>query len=345
MTLVRSRPPSPPSARPPSAFTLIEVLIAVLILALGLLGIGAIFPAVIRAQREANDATLGTVALEAAKAYLSQNTRLNRLSAPGSSTTAAGWGELLRDTAWSPPAGTDAFGWEEPVEIDPITGSWILNTTGVATVEIPAIERVWPPASVPGSRPRFVWDIVARRLRANEPATGQPTAGELQIAMFLRRIDPKIRVPAGMTLYGVMTPGALLTTDGRLPVAVGADGRPSLDGLGGPVGGNGSPADRLYAAPILLDVRFSPTRRNRLQLGGGPLDALAEQVGQRLVDNLGNVYTVLGVDAQDDQLLVIDPPVPSWVVQSDELFQVALTPQVPAAVSVFNLRVNDPVEP
>ena len=36
------------------AFTLIEVLIAILILALGLLGLGAVFPVVITQQRNAN---------------------------------------------------------------------------------------------------------------------------------------------------------------------------------------------------------------------------------------------------------------------------------------------------
>lgn len=52
------------------AFTLIEVLFAVLILAIGLLGIGSIFPAVIRQQREASDRINATVVTSAIQSDL-----------------------------------------------------------------------------------------------------------------------------------------------------------------------------------------------------------------------------------------------------------------------------------
>src|SRR5688572_3958289 len=54
----------------PRAFTLIEVLIAVLVLALGLLGLGAVFPVAVRAQRISSDDVLGTAAVNSARAYL-----------------------------------------------------------------------------------------------------------------------------------------------------------------------------------------------------------------------------------------------------------------------------------
>jgi len=48
------------------AFTLIEVLIAVVVLAIGLLGLGMVFPVVVRQQRVAQDAILGYSAAESA---------------------------------------------------------------------------------------------------------------------------------------------------------------------------------------------------------------------------------------------------------------------------------------
>jgi Tfp pilus assembly protein PilV len=56
-----------------AAFSLIEVLISVLVLALGLLGLGAMFPVIIRQQRQATDATLGTMAANAARLELENN--------------------------------------------------------------------------------------------------------------------------------------------------------------------------------------------------------------------------------------------------------------------------------
>ncbi|MDX2016413.1 MAG: prepilin-type N-terminal cleavage/methylation domain-containing protein, partial [Planctomycetota bacterium] len=52
------------------AFSLIEVLLAVVVLALGLLGIAAVFPVVIRQQRDSRDQTLSVGMLQAAPAML-----------------------------------------------------------------------------------------------------------------------------------------------------------------------------------------------------------------------------------------------------------------------------------
>ena len=48
------------------AFTLVEVLMAVLILAIGLLGLGAVLPMVVRQQRDSADGTFGLIAMRSA---------------------------------------------------------------------------------------------------------------------------------------------------------------------------------------------------------------------------------------------------------------------------------------
>ena len=54
----------------PGAFTLVEVLMAVLILGIGLLGLGAVLPAVVKQQQASTESIMGTVAMNAAQASL-----------------------------------------------------------------------------------------------------------------------------------------------------------------------------------------------------------------------------------------------------------------------------------
>ena len=74
--------------------------------------------------------------------------------------------------------------------------------------------------------------------------------------------------------------------------------------------------------------------------------------GQKLVDNLGNIYTVIGADPDVDNAVIIDPPVPATVAETglpgyepwEYLHQVVFTTQIPAAVEVFRVRAVDPKE-
>jgi hypothetical protein len=58
------------SHRVVAAFTLVEILISIMILALGVLGLGVLFPVVIREQRMGVDASTGIVVANTAKDYL-----------------------------------------------------------------------------------------------------------------------------------------------------------------------------------------------------------------------------------------------------------------------------------
>ena len=93
------------------AFTLVEVLMGILILALALLGIGAVIPVVVRTQKAATDATHGVSVANAAESLLASRADINRLT--GGPGTRRGWGSWLLDPQWSPwpttlPGGTAA---------------------------------------------------------------------------------------------------------------------------------------------------------------------------------------------------------------------------------------------
>ncbi len=324
-------------------FSLLEVLLAVLILGLGLLGVAAVLPVVVTAQREAADATLGVSALNSAKAYVMARPDLIRMTngehvPPGQQPVIIGLGVWINNSAWSQsPEGL----WEtlQGSELDRVTGEMIFDQTGGLRVSIRAGDRLWP-GEGSGVAPQFVWDFVGRRLEvgASEPA-------QMQIAMFVRRVDPNIRVPQERTLREVLT-GQVPSSARRVAVGVLSNTsrpQPTLDGTGE------------YAVPILMDVRYDANFPDGFFLDSGtPLErSLAAQSGQRLVDNLGNIYIIRGTDARynpPDYRVLVDPPVPAAVRSTNagnnirsRMMQVVFTPQVPAAVSVFNVTVADPV--
>jgi hypothetical protein len=86
-------------------------------------------------------------------------------------------------------------------------------------------------------------------------------------------------------------------------------------------------------------------KRDRIRLvpnsGERNDEALIRQIGQRVVDNLGNAYTVVG---NDGEYIKVDPPVPATVLDTDpdpmlvSIRQLVFTPQIP--VSVFIVEVE-----
>jgi len=329
-------------------FSLIEVLIAILVLAIGLLGLGAVFPAVIAEQRKSFSVIEGQNAANAAQALISSNDEFinfalisddfNRPVRGG--MTGAGSRERFSyewvvpqfgasypfGSAWTSPipgfvgsnglaaefAGSETGLWSFNSNDSSVNPTISITRTSPALAQIPVSARLFPqPYS--GKKPKYVWDIALRR---------EPAGDRLQAAIFVRRIDARIRVPKGNSLSDVLTGGSLfnpLTTDPILPVAIDRNnGRITVD--------DGVNPDLVYAGLQMLEVEVYEEHLDWLVFPDGRnpmIDSsvgFASQIGQQLLDNTGVLHTVMGpatIDQNDpifaqvtgqNRVVVVDPP-------------------------------------
>jgi len=363
------------------AFSLVEVLIAILVLAIGLLGLGAIFPAVIAEQRNAFAVIEGENVASAAQALLSNSEIIDFSLISTDFNKKNANADERYSYEWTVPQDGNAAnyygGWPSPIPsyADFTTGLWSMNANGssintdISIVnsnpwvgQIPVSTRLFPqPYS--GKDPKFVWDVALRR---------EPSGDRLQAAIFVRRIDARIRVPKNYTLSDVLTNGGstVLPTEPILPVAIDAsNGRIAVD--------DGINGNLVYAAIQTLQVKVHPEHLDWLIFEDGRNPALdgsvgfASKSGQQLLDNTGVVRTVTGIPTVDpsdplaseftnNRVVLIDPPFtlqnaggsdtnnarPSSntnnVDWDDEraswVRQVIFTPRTPVAIRVVNLE-------
>jgi hypothetical protein len=328
------------------AFSLIEVLISVVVLALGLLGLGAMFPVVIRQQRQAVDTALGLSAINSAKAELEGNLMFQGgqvLNASGTMQDLPGFGanDLPPFEQWFNRLNVAAFKGRivDPEEyVDLNSGELLIGDAQVLRVPVGA--RLFPSAHSANVQPRYVWDVLART--PNLPGVSSDRE-EIQLVVFIRPIDQNIRVDRGSTLSDMIATrdnnGLLLPTPDRLAVAVN-QGRPMLTG----VGQYSAPASMNLQNVAYVDEAKDPARRRtrmRLNPSGADEQQLASyvlRVGQRIVDSFGNVYTVRNVADAETYSVDVDPPVPSRYENASEISPVYFTPQMPAEVRVLTIK-------
>ena len=178
---------------------------------------------------------------------------------------------------------------------------------------MPLSARLYPmPYS--GKDPKYVWDIALRR---------EPSGDRLQAAIFVRRIDARIRVPRDQSLSDVLTGnGGIAFADTRLPIGILNDGSPRS----GTIAVDQGPADGVFYSIVQsLKVEVYPEHLDWLVFTDGRSGAVdtsvgfATKIGQKLVDNTGVVRTVVGlpqVAAGDpleslvtsSRVVVVDPP-------------------------------------
>ena len=188
------------------AFSLIEVLIAIVVLSIGLLGLAISMPATITIQRRGAEATRGVTAALAAKTYIQSRPDLVRLhtwdatqAIPNPQRDPVGFGTLVEDSEWSL-LGGESFAWDTTTnsgEITTVSGTYAgrMDFSGPELdVFIPIGARLWPDPSI-GRRAEFVWDFIARRMPAR--SASDAISPRIQIAVFVRRIDPGIRLRDG----------------------------------------------------------------------------------------------------------------------------------------------------
>jgi Tfp pilus assembly protein PilV len=355
-----------------SAFSLVEVLIAVVVLALGVLGLAAIFPAVIVQQRSANEQVQSRGVAKVAQAILTRSEAAGSLPWDQLEIDAifsTGDGIVNTDSMSSQACGKQLFvglwepGWDwdksERQEVStllsdagavPFYAGRLCSTTTVGGRVIRSLSSInkgraplpeelilvrerLVPSVFSGASPQFVWDVVARKT-AGRPGLG----GLIQAAVFVRRIDPNLRVPAGKGLSELFLPSTAPTVTEpaprplRFPVAVDQSGRAVPDDGG---------SDKRYAAPVSMQVTTGT-----LDASGASKEIVfndtaastvrrdqAAQSGQLLLDNTGVVRKVVRVLLADNGTtrgVEVDPAVSSSEAKS--LIQIVFTPQVPADV-------------
>lgn len=188
-------------------FTLVEALMAIFILAIGLLSLAAIFPAGIELLRR------GSNDLDAVNAANEIYGKLLSNSALSSDRLNEGFTSMIRE---NPNADAKPNGWMpeliqgidvslDPVQMDLADHSIEFTVlvdpsnpllpasssmSGPIYVTYHLGDRVWPSLR----QPRFVWDVFLRRPDSAVPATDltapRHMAGDVQMALILRRVDP-----------------------------------------------------------------------------------------------------------------------------------------------------------
>lgn len=298
------------TVRPAAGFSLIEVLIGVVVLALGLLGIGAVFPVVLRQQRQAQDTVMGIGASNVARSYFTGR--------PSMRDTLVRVADNIQSTE---------KGWTIP-DVTAAAGDLTLDQgPGYSTVFVPVSERLAPQPFAGGIEPQYVWDVAIRR---------RPD-GVTMAAVFTRRIDGSIRVPVNYTLSNVLTGASVPSNAFRVPVAVDSQGRPTYTGADEQLKPNYAQLFTIKAVQIAQNAF-----KGVIPLAATTLKArrdLVRQIDQKIVDNLGNVYTVIEVSDEQPFGIKVDPPLSAEakvLLAAGNLSFVA-APQVPAAVTVLEI--------
>lgn len=332
----RTRRPSF-QARALAAFSLIEVLISVLVLALGLLGLGAMFPVIIRQQRQATDATLGTMAANAARLEL-ENNGIFRGTPPLPAAAGGPIGEPTPLPAWQ--IVYTELSTEPPASQGRLVAPEYMAKTGLMRVgadsdfiEVPMAARLFPNSSNAGAQPRYIWDLAYRYAGPNR----------LDVFIIVRPIDPNIRLTPSQRLLDVLAPtdaSGLLLEPTRLAVASDRTTLlPTFDGKISDTTAYTAPVEMDVASVDLNDSDTNPENdRNRITLkpssGDENLAATAIRTGQKLIDRLGTIYTVVGIPKSGAPYTVlVDPPIPGSVDDAEDIGPVMFVPQTPASVT------------
>lgn len=352
-----------------AGFTLIEVLIGVIVLGLGLLGLASVFPAVVVQQKQAADAVQGDSTAKSVEAQLRASPSFNRPFDGAADrlrinttfsiiTTQAG------RTAWE--IGTGLGNENGAVDFNVGDGSLFVRmpeggrvtvdlqnvVQGVQSIqnaeaiEITQVSRLFPQPKFraegagtlrnKNDGPQFVWDMALRRDKGTS-ALAEPLGSDaLQVAIFVRRVDPGIRGNLD-TVFGGATP--------VVAVAAGANGAPTLNGRGAY-----SPIHRGQLS-VYQPTNGDPVARNVVIFEPGSVERIDDAVvlewlaraGQKFVGPQGQVWTVLAVrDVDGDTVMTLDQAMEDRTQDlGGDTVDILFTMHTPANVRVISLAAPD----
>lgn len=328
-----------------AGFSLVEVLIAIVVLGLGLLGLASVFPAIIAQQREATDQIQGMLAAETAASTLQVSADLmnweNLLLDPRWPLSSAVSFECLGGTFPYVPrqgvdpndpmeAGEQATFWHirdrsrnfgPGISLNLDTGvvelAWAIDAGGCDPTQVATNGVVVPTGSFQPNPPSLLPPssrVIPPPFSGSEPryvwdALARRTgANEVELAVFVRRIQP-LRLRTGETVSKALT----RSSGPLLPVSTGGDGTgtysPPLVAEAWGVDRGKLRAERRLDL-IRVQTPGSSVHGDFLDFAAGADDLpFLHAVGQRFVDNLGVVRTVTEVVEEGGQtLLRVDPP-------------------------------------
>lgn len=354
----------PSTVRGRGGFTLIEVLIGIIVLGLGLLGLASVFPAVVVQQKQAADAVQGDSTAKSVEALLRASPSFNRpfdgavdrlrinatFSAAVGPTGLTRWeigtgganesGALDMDQANGalfvamPPGGRVTIDVDDAVNALP-------SIQSAESVELTQVARLFPQPKFRGADagtvrnkndgPQFVWDIAVRRDKGTSAILDPLGSDAMQIAIFVRRIDPGIRGDVNTVFGG----------NGVVAVAQGNDGAPTLNGRG-----QYSPIHRGQLT-VFQPVNGDTPARNIVTFEPNSVDRIDDEVviewlarvGQKFVGPQGQLWTVQFVREEGgDTLITLDQPLEDRTqALGGETVDILFTMQTPANVRVITL--------
>jgi|GEM_PF-1006935 len=356
------------------AFSLIEVLIAIVVLALGLLGIASVFPAVVSQQRSTTDAVQGIALSKSVEALLRSHHAANRQSFVPSAEThplfgtgvvddreLKGWASLTGLPAWSEPQeAIDDFGlWTIPETTARPPGLLLNATNGtvivMGTVNNPTWDRTGEPqyttpgfrleegARLIGYRPTsgnqllrgdYIFDFAARRAAAGRRFDESGTAVDQS------RTCQDDHLQLAVFIRRVDRPGSVP----GVGVAVGEDAqlRPTFNGTG-----NYSPIRRapFTIPPAAQQTEYEPSGEQLVVLAPQETTTLRymRQLGQKFVSPWGSVHVVADFGPNNNEVVIkpmLDPTQVSdyaGVTPAAQGLEFLYTLQVPVAVDIVRI--------
>ncbi len=354
----------PFNSRARAGFTLIEVLIGIIVLGLGLLGLASVFPAVVVQQKQAADAVQGDSTAKSVEALLRASPSFNRpfdgaidrlrintaFSAAANQAGLTGWeigtgggnesGAMDMDQSNGTLSVAMPQGGRVTIDLEDAVGA-VQSIQSAEAVELTQAARLFPQAKLRANDagsvrskndgPQFVWDMALRRDKGTSAILDPLGSDAMQIAIFVRRIDPGIRGDFNAVFAG----------NGVVAVAQGTDGAPTLNGRG-----DYSPILRGQLS-VYQPTNGDPALRNIVTLEPNSVERIADEVviewlgrvGQKFVGPQGQLWTVLSVREENDEtLMTLDQPLEDRTqAQGGDTVDILFTMHTPANVRVITL--------